>query len=71
MIEFSFSRFHRNPFEKHIARIEKVIECLERLETMGGNLMTEITEEDKKNTVVATKYLETARAILRKSDCKK
>lgn len=71
MIEFTFSRFQLNPFEKHIGKIEKVMDALDRLDSTGGIHLTDLTEDDKKNALVAIKYLETARDVLRRSNQKK
>lgn len=68
MAEFITSRFRSNPFEKHIIKIGKLMETLQNLETVGGTPMTDLSEEDKKNALVALKYLETARSVLYQSD---
>lgn len=47
------------------------MDSIEKLESVGGVPLTDLTDDDKKNALVAGKYLETARSILRKCDRKK
>jgi hypothetical protein len=63
----TFNRFYTNPFDKHIAKLEKVKNQLRSRRTTGETPM-EVAPEEGAKADTAADHIEAAVAVLRELD---